>query len=104
MPADLDVHLVCDTYGTHRHPTITGWLANHPRFHMHFTPTCSSWISQVERLFAKVTRDLLQRSGHRSVQALEKDLRDWINAWNANPKPFICTNTADQILESTDDF
>lgn len=69
VPADLDVHLVRDNYGTHKHPIIVRWLAAHPRFHMHFTPTYSSWINQVERLFAYVTADLLQRSDHRSVQA-----------------------------------
>ena len=100
VPADLDVHVVCDNYGTHKHPTVNTWLAKHPRFHMHFTPTYSSWINQVERLFAEVTRDLLQRSDHRSVQALEKDLRTWVTAWNENPKPFIWTKTAEQILDS----
>ncbi|WP_068403591.1 IS630 family transposase [Kribbia dieselivorans] len=100
VPDHLDVHVICDNYGTHKHPTVNTWLAKHPRFHMHFTPTYSSWINQVERLFAEVTRDLLQRSDHRSVQALEKDLREWIKAWNENPKPFIWTKTADQILES----
>jgi transposase len=100
VPEGLDVHLVCDNYGTHKSPTVTAWLDRHPRFHMHFTPTYSSWINQVERLFAEITRDLLQRSDHRSVQALEKDLRDWVTAWNTNPQPFIWTKTADQILES----
>lgn len=100
VPADLDVHVVCDNYGTHKHPAVKTWLASHPRFTMHFTPTYSSWINQVERLFAEVTRQLLQRSDHRSVQALEKDLRNWIKAWNENPKPFIWTKTADEILTS----
>ena len=100
VPDHLDVHVVCDNYGTHKHPSVRTWVGNHPRFHLHFTPTYSSWINQVERLFAEVTRDLLQRSDHRSVQALEKDLRDWINAWNEHPKPLIWTKTADQILES----
>src|SRR5699024_4037414 len=77
VPEHLDVHVICDNVGTHKHPTIATWLARRPRFHMHFTPTYSSWINQVERLFAEVTRDLLQRSDHRSVQALEKDLREW---------------------------
>ncbi len=67
---------------------------------MHFTPTYSSWINQVERFFAYVTADLLQRADHRSVQALEADIRAWITNWNANPQPFIWTKTADQILES----
>lgn len=100
VPEHLDVHVICDNYGTHKHPTVKTWLSKHPRFHMHFTPTYSSWINQVERLFAEVTRDLLQRSDHRSVQALEKDLRHWVAAWNENPKPFIWTKTADEILAS----
>jgi transposase len=100
VPDHLDVHVVCDNYSTHKHPIVKNWLAKRPRFHMHFTPTYSSWINQVERLFAEVTRELLQRSDHRSVQALEKDLREWVKAWNANPKPFIWTKTAEEILSS----
>ncbi len=76
------------------------WLETHPRFHMHFTPTYSSWINQVERLFAYVTADLLQRSDHRSVQALEGDIGNWVKAWSINPKPFIWIKTAEQILSS----
>src|SRR5664279_5715551 len=67
-PDELEVHLVCDNYSTHKSPSILTWLEAHPRFHMHFTPTYSSWINQVERFFAYVTADLLQRSDHRSVQ------------------------------------
>ena len=100
VPGHLDVHLICDNYGTHKSPAVTKWLQAHPRFHMHFTPTYSSWINQVERLFAYVTADLLQRSDHRSVQALEGDIRNWVKAWNENPKPFIWTKTAEQILSS----
>jgi transposase len=100
VPEHLDVHVVCDNYSTHKHPSVTNWLQKHPRFHMHFTPTYSSWINQVERLFAEVTRDLLQRSDHRSVQALEKDLRNWVKAWNENPQPFIWTKTAEDSLDS----
>ena len=100
VPDDLDVHVICDNYGTHKHPVVNTWLDGHPRFTMHFTPTYSSWLNQVERLFAYVTADLLQRSDHRSVQALEKDLREWVKAWNENPKPFVWTKTADQILGS----
>lgn len=100
VPDHLDVHLVCDNYGTHKHPTVNRWLETHPRFHMHFTPTYSSWLNQVERFFAYVTADLLQRSDHRSVQALERDIRNWVKAWNADPKPFIWTKTAEQILDS----
>jgi len=99
VPADLAVHLVCDTYGTHKSPAIKSWLAAHPRFHMHFTPTYSSWLNQVERWFAYLTADLLIRGDHRSVQALEADLRAWSADWNADPKPFVWTKPAEQILE-----
>lgn len=100
VPDHLDVHLVCDNYGTHKSPAIRRWLLAHPRFFMHHTPTYSSWINQVERWFAYLTNDLLRRSDHRSVQALEKDIRNWVAAWNENPKPFIWTKTAEQILQS----
>lgn len=100
VPDDLDVHLVCDNYGTHKFPTVTKWLEAHSRFHMHFTPTYSSWLNQVERFFAYVTADLLQRSDHRSVQALEAEIRQWVKAWNENPKPFVWTKSAEQILGS----
>src|SRR5450830_1010245 len=100
VPADLDVHLICDNYSTHKHPSIQRWMQSHPRVHMHFTPTYSSWINQVERFFAYVTTDLLQRSDHRSVQALEADIRAWVKAWNADPRPLIWTKSAEQILES----
>jgi transposase len=99
-PAHLEVHLVCDNYGTHKSPAIKTWLAKHPRFHVHYTPTSSSWINQVERWFAYLTDDLLRRSDHRSDQALEKDIRPSIKAWNDNPKPFVWTKTAEQILDS----
>lgn len=98
VPDHLEIHLVCDNYGTHKHPTVKTWLREHPRVHMHFTPTYSSWINQVERFFAYVTTHLLQRSDHRSVQALERDIRNWIKAWNDNPRPFTWTKTADEIL------
>jgi transposase len=100
VPKHLDVHLVCDNYGTHKSPAIQRWLAANPRFHMHYTPTYSSWINQVERWFAYLTEDLLRRSDHRSVQALEKDLRGWVAAWNEDPKPFIWVKTAEEILQS----
>jgi transposase len=98
VPDDLDVHLVCDNYGTHKSPAIRRWLEQHPRFHVHYTPTYSSWINQVERWFAYLTDDLLRRSDHRSVQALEKDIRSWVAQWNENPKPFIWTKSAEAIL------
>jgi transposase len=99
IPADLDVHLICDNYATHKTPTITTWLAGHPRFHRHHTPTYASWLNHVEWWFALLTDKKLRRSAHRSIQALEKDIRDWITNWNDNPKPFTWTKTADEILE-----
>ncbi len=100
IPDDLDVHLVCDNYGTHKTPAINAWLARHPRFHMHFTPTSSSWINQVERWFGFITDELIRRGSHTSVQALEADIRAWAKGWNEDPKPFIWTKPAEQILES----
>jgi transposase len=100
VPPDLDVHLVCDNYGTHKTPAIRAWLARHPRFHMHFTPTGSSWINQVERWFGFLSDQMIRRGVHKSVQALEKDIRAWIADWNTHPRPFLWTKTAEEILES----
>jgi transposase len=100
VPAELNVHLVCDNLATHKTPLIHEWLTRHPRFHLHFTPTGSSWLNQVERWFAYLTTQLTQRGVHKSVQALEADVRDWIARWNTNPKPFVWTKTADEILNS----
>jgi transposase len=104
VPGELDVHLICDNYATHKSPVITKWLAAHPRFHMHFTPTYSSWLNQVERWFALLTDKKLRRGAHRSIQALEKDIRDWITHWNDNPQPFAWTKTADEILERLNSY
>jgi transposase len=100
VPAELDVHLVCDNLATHKTPLIHEWLARHPRFHVHFTPTGSSWLNQVERWFAYLTTQLTHRGVHKSVQALETDVRDWVAQWNTNPKPFVWTKTAEEILNS----
>lgn len=100
VPADLDVHVVLDNYGTHKTAEIKNWLLAHPRFTLHFTPTSSSWLNLVERWFAELTTKLLQRGAHRSVKELETDILTWIDTWNDNPKPFIWTKTADQILDS----
>lgn len=86
VPAELDAPLVADNYGTHKTPEIQAWPARHPRFHMHFTPTGSSWVNQVERWFALLTDKLILRGVHTSVQALENDIRDWIATWNADPE------------------
>ncbi|OKI76308.1 IS630 family transposase [Micromonospora sp. CB01531] len=99
-PPELDLHLVLDNYATHKTPAIQQWLLKHPRFHLHFTPTYSSWLNLVERWFAELTNRKLRRSAHRSVAALEADVTAWIDAWNADPKPFVWTKTADDILET----
>ena len=100
VPVELDVHLICDNYGTHKTPAIKAWLAAHPRFHVHFTPTGSSWINQVERWFGFLTDQIIRRGVHKSVAALEKDIREWIKTWNENPKPFVWRKTAEEILDS----
>jgi transposase len=100
IPTELDSYLVCDNLSTHKTPAINDWLARHPRFQMHFTPTGSSWINQVERWFGFLTDQLLRRGVHKSVAALEKDLREWIKNWNENPKPFVWRKTTEEILDS----
>jgi len=104
VPAGLDVHLVCDNYATHNTAEIRTWLARHPRFHVHFTPTGSSWMNQVERWFGLLTDKLIRRGVHTSVQALENDIKTWIATWNDNPRPFSWTKTADEILNSLADY
>src|SRR5215204_5774740 len=100
VPEDLDLHLICDNYATHKTDTIQRWLAAHPRFHLHFVPTSSSWLNQVERWFGELTTKLLQRGVHTSVHVLEADIRAWIQTWNQDPRPFVWTKTADEILSS----
>jgi transposase len=100
VPADLDVHLVLDNSSTHKTPEIKRWLLAHPRFKLHFTPTSSSWMNLVERWFAELTNKKLRRSAHTSVRQLNHDIRAWIETWNNNPRPYVWTKTADQILES----
>jgi transposase len=100
VPAGLDVHLICDNLATRKTPAIQDWLARHPRFHLHFTPTGSSWINQVERWFGYLTDQMIRRGVHKSVQALEADIRAWIENWNQNPRPFTWTKTAEDILDS----
>ncbi|WP_217249470.1 IS630 family transposase, partial [Streptomyces sp. AC602_WCS936] len=99
VPAELDVHLILDNYVTHKTPAIKKWLLAHPRFHLHFTPTSSSWLNLVERWFAELTQKKLKRGVHRSVQALERDIRSWLADWNDHPRPFVWTKTADEILD-----
>jgi transposase len=100
VPPELDVHVVLDNSSTQKTPEIYRWLLRPPRFVLHFTPTSSSWLNLVERWFAELTRRLLKRSAHRSVTALETDLRDWTTTWNENPRLFVWHKTADEILDT----
>lgn len=100
VPDDLDVHLVMDNYGTHKTPLIQRWLLRHPRFHVHFTPTYSSWINQVERWFAALTEKQIRRGTHRSVRELEDAIRLYLATYNEQPTPFVWVKTADEILAS----
>lgn len=104
VPAALDVHLILDNYATHKTPSVRRWLLNHPRFHLHFTPTSASWINLVERWFAELTSKQLRRGIHRSTLALEAAIRDFIAARNLAPKPFVWTKSADEILAAVARF
>ena len=100
VPDHLTVHLILDNASSHKTPKIKRWLAQHPRFVLHFTPTSSSWINLVERWFGELTTKLLRRGQHRSVRQLNTEIRDWIDTWNENPRPYVWTKTADEILDS----
>lgn len=96
---ELDVHMILDNYGTHGHPNVTAWLAKHPRFHLHFTPTSASWLNLVERWFAEITRKRLKRGVFRSVPELIAAIEEYIKLNNDNPKPFIWIKKAEDILK-----
>ena len=100
VPAHLDVHVVLDNSSTHKTPSIQRWLVRHPRFHMHFTPTYSSWLNLVERWFAELTSKWIKRGTHRSVRDLTASIRTWIASWNDDPKPYVWHKNADEILDS----
>lgn len=100
LPAELDVHIIMDNYGTHKSLLIRNWFAKRPRFHVHFTPTYSSWLNQVERWFSELTQKQIRRGIHRSVQELEQAIQQFIDATNAQPKPYVWTKTSDEILAS----
>jgi len=104
VPAQLDIHLVMDNYGTHKTPTIKAWFARHPRFHVHFTPTSASWLNQVERWFATLTDKYIRRGTHRSTRQLEQAIKQYLDINNSNPKPFVWAKTADEILSSIERF
>jgi transposase len=98
-PAALDLHLVLDNYGTHKHENVRQWLEKHPRFHLHFTPTSSSWLNLVERWFGEITRKRIRRGVFKSVPELINAIDDFIRINNQNPKPFVWTKTPESILE-----
>jgi transposase len=104
VPAELEVHLILDNDGTHKTETIRRWLAKRPRFHVHFTPTSASWINMVERWFGELTRKQLKRGAHRSTDALEDAIMTYIAHTNKDPKPFVWTKTADEMLDRVKRF
>jgi len=99
VPAGLEIHLILDNYATHKHDNVNKWLAKHPRFHLHFTPTSSSWCNMVERFFGKLTDKAIRRGVFRSVPDLIAAIESYLQANNDNPEPFVWTATAEQILE-----
>jgi transposase len=100
VPAELDVHLVMDNYATHKTAAIQRWMVRHPRFHVHFTPTSASWLNQVERFFATLTEKQIRRGSFRSTRQLEASIREYLDHHNAQPKPFVWTKSADDILNA----
>lgn len=98
IPAALDLHLVVDNYATHKHPKVKAWLVRHPRFHLHFTPTYSSWLNQVERWFALITQQAIRRGSFRSVRELVQKIDTYVAHYNAHARPFVWTATANSIL------
>lgn len=98
VPPDLDIHLVLDNYGTHKHPKVRAWLAARPRYHVHFTPTYSSWLNQVEIWFGLITRRAIRRGSFRSVQQLIERIQCFTDSYNPNARPFVWTATAESIL------
>ena len=99
VPADLDLHIVLDNYSTHKHAKVKGWLARHPRYHFHFTPTYGSWLNQVERWFGIITQRAIRRGSFRSVKELVEKIDHFVAAYNKNAKPFMWHATADSIFE-----
>jgi len=99
VPACLDIHIILDNYGTHTHPQVKAWLEKHPRFHLHFTPTSSSWLNLVERWFGEITRKRIRRGVFHSVPELVAAIEDYICVNNKEPTPFVWTKKVDAILD-----
>lgn len=104
VPSELEIHVILDNYSTHKTPTIRRWLAKRPRYHLHFTPTSASWLNLVERWFAALTEKQLRRGVHRSTRALEAAIRQYLAVYNTQPRPFVWTKTADEILATVARF
>lgn len=104
VPSNLDIHIVLDNYATHKAPIIKAWLAKRPRYHLHFTPTKGSWINQVERWFGLLTQRAIKRGAHCSVAALKATIEEFMAVHNDEPKPFVWTKSADDILASISRF
>lgn len=100
-PPELDLHLIADNYCTHKHAKVKSWLKRHPRFHMHFIPTSSSWLNVIERWFGKITQDRIRNGVFRSVDELVRAIKDYIEHHNADPTTFVWTKSADEILQKT---
>lgn len=98
-PADLDLHLIVDNYATHKHPNVQKWLGKHPRFHIHFTPTSSSWLNLIERWFRDLTEKMIRRGAFTSVKLLTQAIERFIEHHNAHPKAFTWTAKAEDIME-----
>jgi transposase len=98
VPAELDVHLICDNYGTHKHPKVRTWLARHPRYHVHYTPTYASWLNQVERWFGLITQQAIRRGSFKSVPDLVGRIKRYTEHYNLTARPFVWTATAESIL------
>jgi transposase len=94
----VEIHLILDNYGTHKTAAVKRWFLRHPEYHLHFTPTSSSWLNLVERFFAEITEKRIRRGAFRSVQALEQAIREYLEDYNRNPRPFVWTADADAIL------
>ena len=104
VPKELDIHLVLDNYGTHKTALIHNWLARRTRFHLHFTPTSASWINLVERWFAEITSKQIRRGSFNGTRELESAIKQYLEVYNEDPKPFIWTKSADEILESLETY
>ena len=104
LPAEQEVHLVMDNYGTHKTPKVKRWFLRHPRYHLHFTPTSASWLNQVERFFAEITRRRIRRGTFTHVRELEHAIHSYLEQHNRNPEPFVWIATADAILQKVKRF